>query len=266
MKITVLANMKKDKNGDVLSMVRHAFEGKAELKIVTDIITPEKLSGSDIAVILGGDGTIIRAAKCAALAGVPVCGINLGKIGFLASADVEEISALANNLLTGNYKLDKRMILNASINGGANRLVLNDIAVLRGSYPKMINITMDVDGEHLDTFMADGVVVATPTGSTAYSLSAGGPVAMPTMEMMLVTPVCAYDMHTRSMVLPSEKTLGISLGKDRDFKAEVSFDGNENVLLSNNDIIKISKSEYCAKLVNFGSRSFYGVLRKKLGR
>ena len=266
MNITVLANMKKDKNGDVLSMVQRAFEGKADLKIITDIITPEKLNGSDIAVVLGGDGTIIRAAKCAALTDVPVCGINLGKIGFLASADVEEFTGLADDLLNGNYKLDKRMILDASINGGANRLVLNDIAVLRGSYPKMINIAMEVDGEHLDTFMADGVVVATPTGSTAYSLSAGGPVAMPTMEMMLVTPVCAYDMQTRSMVLPSEKTLCISLGKDRNFKAEVSFDGNENVLLSNDDTIKISKSEYAAKLINFGSRSFYGVLRKKLGR
>lgn len=266
MNITVLANMKKDKNGDVLSMVQRAFEGKADLKIITDIITPEKLNGSDIAVVLGGDGTIIRAAKCAALTDVPVCGINLGKIGFLASADVEEFTGLADDLLNGNYKLDKRMILDASINGGANRLILNDIAVLRGSYPKMINIAMEVDGEHLDTFMADGVVVATPTGSTAYSLSAGGPVAMPTMEMMLVTPVCAYDMQTRSMVLPSEKTLCISLGKDRNFKAEVSFDGNENVLLSNDDTIKISKSEYAAKLINFGSRSFYGVLRKKLGR
>lgn len=266
MNITVLANMKKDKNGDVLSMVERAFADKANLKIITDIITPEKLSGSDIAVVLGGDGTIIRAAKCAALTDVPICGINLGKIGFLASADVEEFSALASNLLTGNYKLEKRMILNASINGGAKRLVLNDIVVFRGSYPKMINIAMDADGEHLDAFMADGVVVATPTGSTAYSLSAGGPVAMPTMEMMLVTPVCAYDMHTRSIVLPAEKSLSISLGKDRNFKAEVSFDGNENVLLNNNDIITISKSEYSAKLVNFGSRSFYGVLRKKLGR
>lgn len=266
MNITVLANKKKDKDGNVLSMVQRAFEGKADINVITDIITPEKLSGSDIAVILGGDGTIIRAAKCAALADVPVCGINLGKIGFLASADVEEFSGLANDLLNGNYKLEKRMILNASINGGEGRLVLNDIAVLRGSYPKMINITMDVDNEHLDTFMADGVVVATPTGSTAYSLSAGGPVAMPTMEMILVTPVCAYDMHTRSMLLPSEKNLSISLGKDRNFNAEVSFDGNENVMLNNNDEIKISKSEYSAKIINFGSRSFYGVLRKKLGR
>lgn len=266
MNITVLANMKKDKNGDILSIVLDSFEGKADVNVVTDIISPEKLKDSDIAVVLGGDGTIIRAAKCAALTNVPVCGINLGKIGFLASADVDELTTLADDLLNKRYILEKRMILNASINGGAGRLVLNDIAVLRGSYPKMINITMDVDGEHLDTFMADGVVVATPTGSTAYSLSAGGPVAMPTMEMMLVTPVCAYDMHTRSMLLPSEKALSVSLGKDRNFKAEVSFDGNENVLLGNNDVIEISKSEYSATLINFGSRSFYGVLRKKLGR
>ncbi len=266
MNITILANMKKDKNGVVLDMVLNAFKNKADINVVTDIITPEKMRDADIAVVLGGDGTIIRAAKCAAVSEIPVCGINLGKIGFLASADVNEFASLADALLNKQYRLENRMILNASINGGAGKLVLNDIAVLRGSYPKMINITMDVDGEHLDTFMADGVVVATPTGSTAYSLSAGGPVAMPTMEMMLVTPVCAYDMHTRSMILPSEKTLCVSLAKDRNFKAEVSFDGNENVILNNSDIIEISKSEYSAKLINFGSRSFYGVLRKKLGR
>ncbi len=266
MNITILANMKKDKNGDVLNTVLDTFKGKADVNVVTDVISNESFKNTDIAVVLGGDGTIIRAAKCAAVSGVPVCGINLGKIGFLASSDVDEFKNLSDSLLNKKYIIENRMILNANINGEENRLVLNDIAVFRGSCSKMINVTIDVDNEHLDAFMADGVVIATPTGSTAYSLSAGGPVAMPTMEMILVTPVCAYDMHTRSMVLPAEKVVSVTLGKEKNFKAEVSFDGNENTIISSNDIIRISKSEYSAKLINFGSRSFYGVLRKKLGR
>lgn len=265
MNILILANKQKDADGAVLTRISDAFKNRADI-VVCDSGSAD-YSGADIAMAIGGDGTIIRAAKDAAPFGVPVCGINMGKIGFLASAEISEIPVAAEKILSGAYKIEKRMMAEVCISSSRQPPMpaLNDIAVGRGAYPKMIEITVADDNDFLDSYMADGVIISTPTGSTAYSLSAGGPVAEPTMEMLLLTPICAFDLQTRSMVLPADRELSLSVGGEN-VLATLSVDGQEDIPIGAGDKIIIKKSKYYAKLISMGNRSFYSVLRKKLGR
>ena len=262
--VSVVYNKAKDRDGKIINALKNSFDGKTELNIFTEKITSEDLEKSDVVIALGGDGTIIRASKAAAIHSIPVCGVNLGRIGFLAAAEPEEIEIAAKNLISGNYTVEERMMLDAEIiTGGKKFLVraLNDITVSRGNCHKMIDISVETAGEHLDDFRADGVIISTPTGSTAYSLSAGGPIIAPLMEVFLVTPVCAYDLHSRSMVLTADDTLTISVkGKTA---SSVEIDGAEIAQLNTGDVINIIRSPQKAKIIKMGERSFLKTLRKK---
>jgi len=264
MMISVVYNKAKDKDGKVISDLQRAFEGKAEVKIFTEKITSFDLEKADIVIALGGDGTIIRASKAAAVYGIPVCGVNLGRIGFLAAIDPDEIQGAAKKLLSGDYVVEERMMLEAQIvsEGKITSVkALNDITISRGNCHKMIDVSIETADEHLDDFRADGVIVSTPTGSTAYSLSAGGPIIAPTMEVFLITPVCAYDLQSRSMVLTADDALTISAkGKQ---PASIEVDGAEIALLGKDDIINIIRSPQKAKIIKMNERSFLKTLRKK---
>lgn len=268
MKISVLENRTKDPDGTVLSKVLNAFKDKADISVYTDALSANYFENVDFAISLGGDGTIIRTAKYAAPAGVPVCGINLGKVGFLASCDVDEIPQMADNLLSGNYTVNSRMMLDVCISGIETHrfCALNDVALTRMGHPKMIDINIAVNGEFLDNYLADGVLIATPTGSTAYSLSAGGPVAEPCMELCIVTPICAYDLQTRPIILPADKKISFTLGGGNRFEAGCSIDGQNDIPIKNGDTVTVTKLPYSAKITAFGTRSFYSVLRKKTGK
>lgn len=253
-----------------MQAVTEEFKGKAQLTVFYDAAEKSAYTGCDAVIALGGDGTIIRAAKNAAPLGIPVCGVNLGKIGFLAAAEVTDIKKLAERILSGLYKIEKRMMLEVSIHSVKGTqdlgLVLNDAAIGRGAYTKMIKLNFSADNDFLDSYMADGAVISTPTGSTAYSLSAGGPVAAPTMDLYMLTPICAYDLQTRSMVLPPNITLGIEISGKQDASAILSLDGRDEVEVMPGDKVIVKKSNYYAQFISLGDRSFYGVLRKKLGR
>ncbi len=264
MVISVVYNQAKDKDGKIISDIKKAFEGKAELKIFTEKITSADIEQTDVVIALGGDGTIIRAAKAAAVHSIPVCGVNLGRIGFLAAIDPDEIFKLAENILNENYNIEERMMLEAQIVTADKTLqitALNDIIVSRGNCHKMIDISIESGGEPLDDYRADGVIISTPTGSTAYSLSAGGPIVSPTMDVFLVTPICAYDLHSRSMVLTAEDALTISAkGK---LPATIEVDGAEIAQLGRDDVINITKCRQKAKIIKMNERSFLKTLRKK---
>ncbi len=264
MTISVVYNQAKDKNGKIIADVKKAFAGKAELNIFTEKITEADLKRSDFVIALGGDGTIIRAAKAAAVHGVPVCGVNLGRIGFLAAIEPEEISEAAEEILNGNFTVEERMMLEAQIITEEKILkvrALNDIIVSRGNCHKMIDISIESGGEPLDDYRADGVIISTPTGSTAYSLSAGGPIVSPVMEVFLVTPICAYDLHSRSMVLTADDALNVSAkGK---LPATIEVDGAEIVRLGKNDLINITRCPQKVKIIKMKERSFLRILRKK---
>lgn len=264
MTISVVYNEKKDKDGRVIADIKKAFDGKTELKIFTNKITSADLKGSDLVMALGGDGTIIRASKAAAVYGVPVCGVNLGRIGFLAAVEPEEIFEAATKLLNGDYLIEERMMVEAEfLSGGEKKtvLALNDVVLSRGNCHKMIDISIDSEGEHLDDFRADGVVISTPTGSTAYSLSAGGPIVAPLLEVFLVTPVCASDLHIRSLVLTADNTLTVSTTGKKGAFLEV--DGIEVAQLESGDKINIIRSPVKAKIIKMNDKSFLKTLRKK---
>lgn len=264
MNISIVYNSSKDKDGRILNDLTTAFDGKAKLKIFTEKITSSDIELSDMVVAMGGDGTIIRALKASSNHSIPVCGINLGRIGFLAAFEPNEVKKAAQHILSGNYIIEERMMMEAIIESNGEKKVvdaLNDVTVSRGRCHKMIDILLKADGEKLDEFRADGVIVSTPTGSTAYSLSAGGPIVDPVMEVFLVTPVCAYDLHTRSMVLMADNTLAISTkGK---YPSYVEIDGAEVAQIGTGDRISIRRSEKKGRLVKLDEKSFLSVVRKK---
>ena len=267
MLISVVYNQKKDADGKIIEELNKAFANKAELKIFTDKITAPDLDSSDMVIALGGDGTIIRASKAAAVHGIAVCGVNLGRIGFLAAVEPEEIKQAAEKLLAGDYIVEERMMLEAEIfAGGEKKFVraLNDLTVSRGNCHKMIDVYVESGGDPLDKFRADGVIVSTPTGSTAYSLSAGGPVVAPLMEAFLITPVCPYDLQSRSLVLTADEVLRIKAKGKR--PASIEADGAEICELSEGDYIDVKKSPMKAKIIKLNERSFIHTLRKKFFR
>lgn len=264
MLISVVYNQKKDENGKVIEKLKNAFSNRAELRIFTDKITAPDLECSDMVIALGGDGTIIRASKAAAVHGIPVCGVNLGRIGFLAAVEPEELPQAAEKLLSGDYTVEERMMLEAEILAGGEKIyvrALNDLTVSRGNCHKMIDVFVESGGEPLDEFRADGVIISTPTGSTAYSLSAGGPVVSPLMEAFLVTPVCPYDLQSRSLVLTADEVLSVKAKVKR--PASIEVDGAEICEFADGDVINIKKSPLKAQIIKFGERSFIYTLRKK---
>lgn len=227
------------------------------------VYSAEKLYGStDTVIVLGGDGTILCAAEECARRGIPVMGINLGRVGFMTETEQDDMEQATEKLLSGRYKIEERMMMEVSV-GEQEYLALNDVVVAKPD-AQMINTAVFADGEKITEYIADGVIIATPTGSTGYSLSAGGPVADPGTEMFLATPICAHTLKARPAVLAPEKKISVKLLDGANSKAEITVDGMvvENLLLGGE--VTIRKSEVKLRLIKFGQQSFYDILTAKL--
>ena len=225
-----------------------------------------EISTSEMIITFGGDGTILRAARVAAGYGVPILGVNMGGKGFMADLEVGDIE-LINLVADGAYEIENRMMLDAEVVRGGEivcrEFALNDI-VLRG-YNKVIDLTLYGDGQRISTFSGDGAVVATPTGSTAYSLSAGGPIVEPSAHNILVTPICAHALEAKPYVLVSDRRVSIEVGHKKHSYAYMSADGCKRVEIQNGDIINVGKSTRHTCLVRVSNRSFYSKVSEKLG-
>ena len=224
---------------------------------------------ADVAVALGGDGTILVAAGEVSRYNVPVLGINLGHLGFLAEIEPPHMQFAAERLLAGEYTVEERFMLRAEVLRGGERVrtfhALNDIVVSRASFSHLLGLRTLVGAHVLDSFVADGVILSTPTGSTAYSLSAGGPILDPALEAILVTPVCPHTMHTRPMVLPLSGGVAVELEDGHDEgEAFVSADGRQGMRLHAGDKVCAARSEYTTKLVKISDKTFYDTIRQKL--
>ncbi len=219
----------------------------------------------DVILSLGGDGTLIGAARNAAVYGKPIMGINLGHLGFLSELEKDDLSGL-NKLISGNYTVDERMMLNCKvtdIDGKVHEFdCLNDIIISRGSYPRMIDFELKVGNETVEKYMADGMIVSTSTGSTAYSLSAGGPVVEPNVELIITTPICPHSFKNKSIIFGSDRELEIVINKKYNKKAFVSADGQTSVEIDGNVYIK--KSGYVTRLLRISNKGFYSILKDKL--
>lgn len=222
---------------------------------------------ADIAISLGGDGTTISTCRRLAPFNTPVLGINLGHLGFISALEKDDIDGF-KKIITGDYKIEERMLLDVTIkklSGEEKTLVaMNDAVISRGTNAHIIELNLSAGDSEVSKFPADGVIIATPTGSTAYSLSAGGPVVEPGMNAIIITPICPHTMHIRPMIFSGNGDIKIFLSKKDKTSAVLSADGQEAVSIEQEDVVIIKKSDQKARLVRIKERSFYDVLRKKL--
>lgn len=226
----------------------------------------EALRGARLLICFGGDGTILHAAREAARNAVPILGINVGNMGFLADLEAFDYKK-AILAVEGRYTLDRRMMLRAEVERGGQVVfsdyALND-AVVSKSAARIVKIAVFGNDEIISHFSGDGLIVATPTGSTAYSMSAGGPIVEPSAENLIVTPICAHDMSAKSFVLSSETEVTVELGSMRDKTATLSLDGADSADLLSGDKVRVTKSKYITELVRVQNRSFYEIVSQKL--
>lgn len=278
-RIAVIPNSVKDIGLLATKRAVCCLDGKAEVLMdkafaVTDMKAhylehDELLKQADIMVILGGDGTILQEAAACAKADIPVLGINLGKVGFLTEIEVDEIENALDNLIKGKYKLEKRMLLRLEVRRGGKTVysyhALNDVVVSKKSGARLIGMDLYADNELMYHYIADGLIIATPTGSTGYSISAGGPVVDPRMELYVATPICAHMLSVRSAVLSADRPITIRLDTNYPSnEAVVTADGDVHCYISGSDEVVVLKSKYCFKLIKIGDSSFYDTLISKL--
>lgn len=228
---------------------------------------------TECAIVLGGDGTIIQAANDLAEKGIPILGINLGTLGFLAETEKHNIYEALDSLYRDQCSLESRMMLRGNIfsNGKAvyGGIVLNDIVITRSGFSRIISVSIYVNEELVDRYRGDGVIISTPTGSTGYNLSSGGPVVKPDARIMIITPICPHTLNSRSIVVSSEDSVKIKIDeskKTQEEEAIATFDGRMAILLQAKDTIDISKAKEETKLVKINHTSFFDILRTKIGQ
>jgi len=222
---------------------------------------------SDLLVVLGGDGTLLSIARHAA-ATVPILGVNMGELGFLTEVTEPEALRMLGRVVAGDYELDRRMTLAASLERRGRTVrrfrALNDVVISNGSLARVVEFSVLVDDQPLASYRADGLIVATPTGSTAYSLSAGGPVVEPTVRVLLVSPISPHTLTNRPVVLRPEAVVRIVVG-DGERDAILTIDGQETIRLGGRDVVIVRRGSRVVSLVRSPDRTYYDVLRSKLG-
>lgn len=215
-------------------------------------------------VALGGDGTILSVARHAGPAGLPILGINLGRLGFLTEVSMEEIGPCLDDIAAGRFTIDERLALRGEAAGAAHSLsALNEIVIDRGDFPRVIEFETNVDGHRLAAFTADGLIVATPTGSTAYSLAAGGPIVTPASQVLTITPISAHTLTARPVIVPSGSTIAVAVRRGLS-RVHVVADGQHEFFSQVPCEYTIRKAEYPVRLVKWKPESYYDLLRKKL--
>lgn len=228
--------------------------------------------GTECVIVLGGDGTLLKTAHDLRELQVPLFGINLGTLGFLAETELNSIEPALNDLFENNYTIESRMMLSMTAHGhskdGQNILyALNDVVITRSGFSRLIRIRVYVNGEFVNEYRGDGIIISTPTGSTGYNLSAGGPVVTPKTELMIITPICPHSLNTRSIIVSSDDVVSVKIcegKKTQDEEAIVTIDGNELIYLQAEDVVEIRKASCRTQLVKLPDINFFDILRKKL--
>ena len=229
----------------------------------------EELKSADLLLCFGGDGTILHAAKDANAHGIPILGVNLGSVGFMAELEQGELEKLAR-LPERKYTIEHRMMLDVSVRRGREVLfrdvALNDAVITKGAVARVIDLTARGDGVPIYSFSGDGVILATPTGSTAYSMSSGGPIVEPTAENILVTPICAHSLQAKPLVMGRDRVVSVRMGKLSRKTAYLSVDGGRAFKLCGGDLVEVRRSRSVTRLARLTDRSFYEIIDQKLGK
>jgi len=259
----------------ILKIVVEYFEGRGIACVLEDAAArrlgrPDGLARQDIAaasdliVVLGGDGTLLSVAPAAARAGVPVMGINLGRLGFLTEIPVSEAVATLDRFLAGDAGLVSPRWLLEARTAEISSYCLNDAVITKGAVSRMIELVLGIDGRDVATFKADGLIVSTPTGSTAYSLSAGGPIVHPRVPAIVVTPICPHTLSFRPLAVPAASSVSVRLltGGEEVF---LTLDGQRGRAMAANDTVELRKAPFELQLVTSPKRSYYDLVKEKLG-
>ena len=237
--------------------------GKEELNCPAE----KFLKKVDLIISLGGDGTLLRAARLAAAEDIPVFGVNLGGLGFLTQIGIDDLEKSLEKLYQGRYFLDERMMLNCTVKRKEEEVkkftALNDIVIGKGAFARIICLATYVNNDYVITYSADGLVISTSTGSTAYSLSAGGPIVDPNINSIILTPICPHTLSARPFIIGENDQVKITLESGEE-KIMVTIDGQEGFILKPKDEVIIKKSGHKARLITFKEKSFYAILREKL--
>jgi len=242
-------------------MIRKKLRIKSIGRTVSEKDLPARC---DMLVSLGGDGTILRLARQVAERGTPLLGVNLGKLGFLAEVSVEDLDACLTEVLKGDYFIVERMMLQATILKHSKTYVaLNDIVVDKFGSSRVLNFETHVNGEYLATFTADGIILSTPTGSTAYAMANGGPIVTPHNRTITISPICPHSLTARPVIVPDDSVIRIKVVSSEN-KVHITADGQDEVLVNPPTEIRVKRSPFSARLVKRRNTSYYDLLRKKL--
>jgi len=277
--IGLLSNLGKDKIAPLVNDI-HAWLDDRGVTLILDDETAGKIDRQstgctrremvkkvECLIVLGGDGSLLSSARLAAPVGVPVFGVNLGRLGFLTEVDIPHLYGALEQLLTGKYTIVERMMLEACVIRGGQTYApvsgLNDAVITKGGFARLIIFDAVVDGQHFNSYHADGVIIATPTGSTAYSLSAGGPLVAPDLDLMLVTPICPHALWARPLVISADSEVRITLLSDQG-EVMLTMDGQHGMPLQYGDTVRIRKADHRAKFIKLNNRTFFDILRDKL--
>ncbi|ABR33880.1 MULTISPECIES: NAD(+)/NADH kinase [Clostridium] len=269
--IGIAINPSKDVDNRILNMVVKKFKEKFNLKNIEVFnsfdIEEQNLADIDLLIVLGGDGTLLGIARSLNDSfNSPILGINIGNLGFLSSVDISDIDIALEKLKDGKYKFVDRMMLNCKVESDENKeelKALNDVVLARGTLSRMVKFTIFVDGKIYSTFKGDGLIIATPTGSTAYSFSAGGPFIYPDLELITITPICPHTKSMQTIVLKGDSVIDIYADHEEE-KIYLTVDGQKAIKINHETSVKVSKNKKSVKLLVFDDYDYFKVLRSKI--
>jgi NAD+ kinase len=231
----------------------------------TPSIVPKEM---DSLVVLGGDGTLLGAARAVGKLGIPILGVNIGGLGFLTEIPLKRLYPAVEMMLQGRLEVESRLMLETRVLREKSEIcrfpVLNDVVINKGALARIIDLDVHINDQFLTTFRSDGLIISTPTGSTAYNLSAGGPILYPTLTNFVVTPICPFSLTNRPIILPDSDTVSIGMGKESEEKVSLTFDGQVGFDFSYKDRVVINKSKNKIKLIKSPDQTYFEILRAKL--
>ncbi|MBU1183749.1 MAG: NAD(+)/NADH kinase [Pseudomonadota bacterium] len=278
-KVGIIANIAKEKSSEYTASLREWMIGRG-LEVYLEEGIAAKIGGLpgverrklwsivDLIVVFGGDGTILRTARLVRDRDVPIVGINLGVFGYLTEVNLDEMYSALEVILAGEFQVEKRMMLDVEISRGGKTLlegsVLNDVVINRGNLSRIVELETTVDDRYMTTFKADGLIISTPTGSTAYSLSAGGPIVFPELYSIIINPICPHTLTNRPIILPESAEIKVTL-RTMEKGANVTLDGQVSFTVKSGDTVTIRKSRHVTTLVSSPHRGYLEILRTKLG-
>jgi len=279
-RIGVIANLDKPAAVEVAGEAVRFLEGRLPVLLLQTTLAEKlnrldlacddaQLASDDVVIVLGGDGTVLASGLRCTPSHTPMLGVNLGRFGFLSEALPEQLETALERLIEGDYEIEERLTLSCEIIRGATivgvELALNDVVVAHGPLARVLHLATTVNGKYLTTYVSDGIIVATPTGSTAYSLSAGGPLVHPDVSVMLLTPICPHTLTTRTLVVPDHHEIEIQVERTEGDYIQVTLDGQRGLPLEPGDKIRITKAKDSTRLITrVGGASFYEKLQTKL--